>query len=262
MSSAISLKCKNIFLVHNGSIAQHIKRLEEQFPHIKHLILNPNRGYSGGLNHGLTEAFKNFDWALVLTNDSQLVNLPLIPVKAVIVAPIVYRRNTKHVDSAGGLFFPSQAKLWHCKTPEQFREASLSSNCKQYIPGTAFLLHKKVFENVGPLKEEFCIYWDDVEWSQRIKEEGFSLSLDENWTVTHGLSKTSQSNPLYSLYYFQRNRKIVSWQYCPRHKKIILCFTLLKVWIKLAMRYLQQRNYENLSYLWQVITHQHQHLPK
>lgn len=258
--SAISLNCPNIFLIHNGSETQHIENLQELFPNIKHLIINTNRGYSGGLNFGLNQAFLNYQWAIVLTNDSQLLNLPKIPDSAAIIAPKVYRRNTKQVDSIGGLFFPSQAKLWHCKTAEQFHQAA-ANTCK-YIPGTAFLIHKEIFQGVGPLQEEFCIYWDDVEWSQRIKEKGFLLDIDETWEISHGLSKTSQNKPLYSLYYFQRNRKIVSWHYCPKKQRIALCFTLLRIWLKLGLRYLNQHNYQNLAYLRQVIFHQAKHLPK
>lgn len=203
----------------------------------------------------------NYQWAIVLTNDSQLLNLPKIPSSAAIIAPKVYRRNTKQIDSIGGLFVPSKAKLWHCKTADEFQQAATSSH-RQYIPGTAFLVHKKVFQIAGPLKEELCIYWDDVEWSQRIKEKGFSLDIDENWEVTHGLSKTGQSKSLYSLYYFQRNRKIISWQYCPGKKRIELCFTLLRVWLKLGVSYFNQRNYEKLAYLRQLIFHQAKDLPK
>ncbi len=236
--------------------------MQEQFPKIKHIILHPNRGYSGGLNCGLNEAFKDFDWIIVLTNDSQLLNLPKIPDLPAIIAPKVYRRNTKHVDSLGGIFFPAKAKLWHCKTVDEFRRTGTKANYRQYIPGTAFLVHNEVFLKAGPLQEELCIYWDDVEWSQRIKENGFLLDIDQNWEVAHGLSKTGQSKALYSLYYFQRNRKIISWHYCPKRKRIALCFTLLKTWIKLGSRYLKQKNYENLKYLWQVIFDQAKDLPK
>ncbi len=221
--------------------------LRDRFPDARHLELAPNRGYSGGVNAGLELAFAESPWALLLTNDSSLVNLPEVPRDPAIVAPKILRRNTDQIDSAGGLFFPAEARLRHCRVASEFFAAG--DGALRYIPGTCFLVHRDVFERAGPLREELCIYWDDVEWSRRIAAAGFPLRVDDNWVVRHGMGKTGKSNPLYSLYYFQRNRKWISWEFAPPRARPLLLFRLSFDWTRLFMKNAWNRRWHALPHL-------------
>lgn len=227
-----------------------------EFPEIRHLVLPQNRGYAGGVNAGLAEAFKSCEWAVLLTNDSLLENLPLPPAAPAIVAPKVLRRKAELVDSLGGHFIPSRARLVHCKSGEEFDAGRTQRGVRRYIPGTAFLVHREVFEKSAGLDERLCIYWDDVEWSARIDDLGFPLLTDPGWRVLHKVGKTAHSKSLYSLFYFQRNRRIISWRYAGRGERILLSFLLLKEWLRLTARLVATRRYNDLAYLPRIVCEQ------
>lgn len=253
--SARRLGCEKVILVHNGSLERHVALLKKRFPDITHLVLPVNRGYSGGVNAGLTEAFLLSSWAILLTNDSELVNLPEIPAEPGIVAPKIFRRQTDHIDSVGGVFYPSRGKLRHCKSVEEFHRLSARFTALPYIPGTAFLVHRNVILLAGQLQENLCIYWDDVEWSQRIRKSGFTLQVDERWLARHGLSKTGASDPKYSLYYFQRNRKLISWRFTNPLLRPLLALRLALDWLRLCLRNVWRKRWSALPHLLRAVLH-------
>ena len=47
-----------LILVHNGSLKEAEGVLRERFLQIQHVVVEENRGYSGGANIGLREAFR------------------------------------------------------------------------------------------------------------------------------------------------------------------------------------------------------------
>lgn len=226
-----------------------MRALREQFPHIQHVILQENRGYAGGVNAGLRAAFEHSDWAILLTNDSSLKTLPELPQYPCIVAPRILCKNSLRVDSLGGRFIPERATLQHCKTPEEFRVAS----GYPYIPGTAFLVHREVFEKSGPLHERLCIYWDDVEWSRRIARTGYGLEIQVPWLVSNGLHKTGKGNPLYTLYYFQRNKKWICWRFSRPLMRVKLMVVLLRDWLRLGFRLAKSGRWTDMPYLLRTI---------
>jgi GT2 family glycosyltransferase len=251
--SALAHEPASLILVHNGSEARHIDELKRNFPSIDHLEIQPNAGYGAGVNAGLRRAFLSAPWAVLLTNDSELLNLPALPAAPCILAPQVFCRQTSRIDSAGGLFFPASGKLRHCRNVEEFRSAHRLKHALPYIPGTAFLLHRQIFSEIGPLREDMGLYWEDVDWSVRMFRAGKTLAVDETWHVRHGMSKTGRSNPLYSLYYFQRNRKRISWAYTPPLGRCKLAVVLLADWLRLFIKSTLRRRSELWHYYWKIL---------
>jgi GT2 family glycosyltransferase len=252
VASGLQAGCRNILLVHNGSQADHIAKLRGDFPEIRHLIIKENRGYAGGVNAGLSEAFKSCEWAVLLTNDSELESWPSIPNAPAIVAPLVFRKKADRVDSLGGHFIPGRARLRHCRGRGDFDQQA-STSVRRYIPGTAFLVHREVFESSRGLDERLCIYWDDVDWSVRIEALGFPLQVDPEWKVRHRVGKTAHGKPLYSLYYFQRNRRLISWRYARGLERVPLSVVLAGEWVRLTWRLLRSRRFGDLRYIPRII---------
>jgi GT2 family glycosyltransferase len=236
---------KDILLVHNGSEKKHIEKLQEVFPDIEHLIMPVNQGFTGGANAGLQKAFEKNDWCLFLTNDCILERIGKLPQKPGLVCPLIVSRKTENVDSIGGLFDPIKGQLFHSKSEHQF----YSSNLRKYAPGTAFFLHKSAWQQVGSFDTKLFTYWEDVDFSQRLQKFGFGISLDETWKVRHAIGKTCHKNPIYSLYYYQRNRRWISQKYCPQNQKFTLYFYLTKTYITLFFKLILRKRFQDLRLL-------------
>jgi GT2 family glycosyltransferase len=202
---------EHIYLIHNGSEDRWIKRLQERLPNIHHLVIEKNRGFTGGTNFGLSHLYKIYDWVFFQTNDCLLLNSLTPPDKPGFFAPLIFKRNTGKVDSLGGHFIPHKNQLKHCKNADEFYQKKWFH--KRYIPGTAFWLHKNIFYSVGLFDESLHTYWEDVDYSQRVLSQGLYLDIYPQTQLTHGVGKTCHKVPFYTNYLFQKNKRTISEKY-------------------------------------------------
>ena len=94
----------NCILVHNGSLPNHLIQLKNRFPEIHHLVISENKGFSGGANAGLELAFQKSEWALLITNDCELLRVNEVDLEPGIYAPLIYKRQTNEIDSLGAAY--------------------------------------------------------------------------------------------------------------------------------------------------------------
>ncbi|MEW6055465.1 MAG: glycosyltransferase [Bdellovibrionota bacterium] len=250
-----SVRSKGTFpaiLVHNGSLPEHREALLKEFSDVDHVILETNRGYSGGANFGISKGFEKAEWVVFLTNDCVLESLPHFPDQPAVLAPQILIRNTGKVDSLKGWFNPAMARLEH-----QIRldDGSRSEQWRDYAPGTAFAVHKKIWTQVGGFDESLGTYWEDVDWSQRVRRENFLIASDLEWKVNHGIGKTCRKQKFYTIYLYQRNRALVSWRYAEAGERVRLGMVLLLSWTFLGARLLAKRRFDDLRLLFQAVWH-------
>lgn len=201
-----------IIVVHNGSLPKHVDNIKSSIHDelLIHLVFNNNTGFSGGANRGLKYVFEveKYDWVLFITNDVELVNFPDFDLSPGLYAPLIYFRKLNKIDSLGGFFDPKFGKLSHNKS----FEADITRKYF-YIPGTAFLIHKSIFLNIGGFDELLHTYWEDVDFSMRVFLANQKLGIVKEIQLLHRVGKTCHDNPMYTTYLFQRNRKKISLRY-------------------------------------------------
>lgn len=208
VESAISLhSAERIHLIHNGSTAQNQQLLQDKFPGIQHHILLNNQGFTGGTNFALATVFQLSEWCLFLTNDCVLEDLATIDAPPGLYAPKIFRRNTGKVDSHGAFFAPKSLQLWH-HTENALPDAMPGQFF--YVPGTAFVMHRKVFATVGTFETALNTYWEDVDYSVKTANHGFPVAPIDGFKIRHAVGKTCHKLPHYTNYLFQRNRYRVS----------------------------------------------------
>lgn len=230
-----------IFLVHNGSEAIHIEKLKAYFPAITHLEMKTNLGYSGGLNFGLKNCFKDFERVVFVTNDVELISLPkLWPKELGFYAPKIYFRKLEKTDSLGGLFIPHLLKLIHIKNDVDFEEILKKSRSKwkiPYVPGSAFVLDREIYEQVGTIDESLHTYWEDVDFSARVYLKNLRMGVMKDLTFLHRVGKTCHQKPFYTTYLFQRNRRIVSFRYGYFFLKPLMLFFWGIPFVRLCLKF-------------------------
>lgn len=240
---------QNILLVHNGSQIQHQRKLQSEFPDVEHLVLEANKGFTGGANAGLRKAFsQKTNWVLFLTNDCELIQMGHPPAPASLAAPLIWRRKKGHIDSLGGKLNLKKAHLRHCQNSEDF----YSENDSSYIPGTAFWIHRDIFRDFS-FNENLGTYWEDVDLSLRLKKSGHKLQLAPQTEIIHAVGKTCHKDVFYTTYLFQRNRKKVCLYHAPLKQKIQVRWHLSKTWTQTAFRLGLKKDWKKLATLWQAI---------
>lgn len=202
-----------ITLLHNGSDARWVKQLQARFPNLEHIILNENRGFTGGANALIERVLVQSEWCLFLTNDVQLIKAQQ-PSQVGLVTPLIHRRKQGFIDSMGALFDPNTGRLEHCRSLDAFLRPKKSY--LQYIPGTAFWVHRDLFQSIGGYDERLGTYWEDVDYSQRVRLAGQNLLFCEKTELIHSVGKTCHKLKKYTAYLFVRNKYYVSLKYNQR----------------------------------------------
>jgi GT2 family glycosyltransferase len=218
-----------ITLLHNGSRPEVEVRLRKEFSNIQHATLPQNRGFSGGANALLNEIFKNASasWALLITNDCELLEINRAPSSCGLYAPTIFRRNTGRIDSVGGQFRPLTGHLRHLRqqTPtiaESVGRAFFGDYF--YVPGTAFYIDRESWATLKGFDESLHTYWEDVDLSVRAQKLAITVGTWPSTILKHGVGKTCHKDPFYTNHLFRRNRQIVSEKHTPTWQRFLRPF--------------------------------------
>jgi len=203
---------ETVFLYHNGSSKGVREHLINSYPGINHAFSETNSGYSGGFNSAMKWIFSTGkESALFLTNDTTID--PDAPDRcrktgaetgAGFIAPAVYYlKYPGQIDSCGGYFDRERVTLSH------YRKLPLPLFLKEesdYIPGTALWMNRDIFSRTGGMDERYHTYWEDADLSFRCHRSGIKMARCPDAEVYHGIGQTCHKKPLYTTFYFQRNR--------------------------------------------------------
>lgn len=190
-----------VVLVDNASKEPEGERLKALFPQI-HLITNSeNLGFTGGNNVGLRYALtQGFDQVLLLNNDTLVDPGFLKPLQACLQKPgygvaqplICFAQDPTTIWSAGGKW---NSLLGRAITLGDHVPLStyLPKNTElDWATGCCMLVSREVLLQVGLLPEPYFAYFEDVEWSLRIRKAGFKIGLAENSKIYHEAGAASK----------------------------------------------------------------------
>lgn len=75
-----------------------------------------------------------------------------------------------------------------------------------YVHGGAMMVPRRIIEEVGPMPEQFFLYYEEFDWSEQIKRKGYTIYYQPASLIYHKESMTTgKSSPL-KTYYLTRNR--------------------------------------------------------
>lgn len=75
-----------------------------------------------------------------------------------------------------------------------------------YAHGAAMMVSRKVLESAGPMDEGFFLYYEELDWCERIRRAGFSVWVEPRARVWHKESLTVEKLGALKTYYLNRNR--------------------------------------------------------
>ncbi len=203
-----------IIVVDNGSADDSVPRLRDEFPTITILEAGENLGFTGGNNLGLTHATGEF--LLLLNNDTEVAVDFLEPMVAAARAnPDVGAMSPRirffdHPDTlqyAGA--HPTDMRRgrggwrgWGDQDTGQYTapEETLAAH------GAAFFIRRSAMEQVGMLDEALFIFYEELDWSRRLRDAGWRILFVPGSVVFHKESMTTGKVSPFRTYYMSRNR--------------------------------------------------------
>ena len=186
-----------IILIDNESNFKELKALKKQFKEIVTFSNQHNLGFCKANNQAIKYAIKNnFELVMLLNNDTEVDKNFIDPLINKIkkdnsvgaVQPLIMNYNKRDsVWSAGGYINKFFGYTSTIKNPN--RNLGLD-----WVTGCCILLKADIIKKVGLIDENFFAYYEDVDWSFRIKDLGYSLNLVNTSLVYHHGSKSSENS--------------------------------------------------------------------
>ncbi len=193
----------SIIVVDNESQKESAEKLKSNFPNITLLPQKKNLGFTGanniGIKYGLT---LNAEYIMLLNNDTiapknfidpLLMTLHSNPHIAAVQPKIMFHNNLNKVWNAGGIYYPLNAStriIGHNQTDtEKYNEFKYVD----WITGCCILLKSEIITEVGLLNEHFFAYYEDVDWSLRIRKLGYLLAYNPTLPIYHKIGASSKN---------------------------------------------------------------------
>lgn len=186
-----------------------------------------NRGYAFGVNRGL-EYFYNegFDGFVVLNNDilfsksfkreviTSFSKFEAFTGKIYYAKGFEYHKHYKKEDLgkviwfAGGYIDWKNIYVFHRGVDEVDNGQYDNLEETEFITGCLFAFSRKVFEKVGYWDEKFFLYWEDADYSVRVKKVGFFLVYNPRLVIYHKNAQSTQGPGSKIHIFYQRKGRL------------------------------------------------------
>jgi len=194
------LEYKNwkVILVDNESNFEKINKIKSDFNKVEVIESKENLGFASANNIGIKYAIKNkIEYLMLLNNDTEVNKKFLAPLLNSFkndnllgaVQPLIMNYNNRaKVWNAGGYLnnffgFPY--------TNNKIKNKNLQID---WITGCCIVLKTKVIKKAGLIDEDFFAYYEDVDWSLRIKKLGYKLGVVDSSVIFHHGTKSSNNS--------------------------------------------------------------------
>ena len=226
LDSLASLEYTNyrVLVVDNGSMDDSVTRIRAAHPDVPIMETGRNLGFSGGCNVGVRRALEEgTDYIRLLNNDTTVDPQALSAMVAVAEADprvgaigsvLYYLDNPKDIQAWGG----GRVCFWSGRTRHHL--GPVPNARLHYLTAASILLRRRALEEVGLLDENtFYMYWEDTDFSFRLRKAGWRLAVADQSIVLHREhAATGKGSPLLDYYFnesavrfFRRYASIPAW---------------------------------------------------
>ncbi len=251
-----------VIVVDNASEENPASFFEKQYPEVKFLRSPQNLGFAGGNNLGLTLAlgeylfFVNNDVELVPGCIEQLIQLFQNQPKAGIISPLICYHPSEATPPVIPLIqyagmtqvspFTGRNRTLGDRTPDQGQYKAPQRTA--YAHGAAMMVPRKVLDQVGPMWDGFFLYYEELDWCERIRQAGFEVWVEPRARVWHKESLTVKKMGTTKIYYLTRNRILFMRRNFDGIRLAVFWFFLLLVaFPKNSLQFLFKRDFQSLK---------------
>lgn len=250
-----------LLLVDNGLLEDSTARYQQHHSLVKVINSKENLGFAGGNNLAIKQA--KGDYILLLNNDTivpanfldSMVQLMKNEPKAGIVSPKIY-----FYDSPNTLQYAGTNTV-NFRTGRGDDPAKYSQDKGQYnemkkvsmAHGACMLIRKAVFEDIGLLSEAYFLYYEELDFCERTRQNGWDIYFMPDSYIHHRESSSvGKFSPLKTHYMFRNRwlfiRKFGGINYWP----FLLYFLTVSIPLNI-FRFLKKGNWKHIQALWDAV---------
>ncbi len=252
-----------IIVVDNASSPNPVPAWQKQYPEVIFIRSEINLGFAGGNNLGIKHA-KGYYVFLVNPDtefESNLVELlahTLDENKQVgMVSPkILYYDQPGLIQYAGftPMNYLTGQNVCLGELEEDHGQYDGVTGKTGYIHGAAMMVKRSAIEKAGLMAENFFLYYEELDWCERINKKGFESWVNLNAAIQHKESVSVGKNSALKEYYMNRNRILFQRKhasvgaYC-----IFILYFLFLVTPRNLLLYIKHKQYSFIPLLFRAI---------
>ena len=147
-----------------------------------------NEGFSKANNQGIKYSIKHgFDYVLLLNNDTLIKN-DLIDsliqqsstLNQKIIQPLILNYDGSKIWNAGGKINNFFGTFQTLEKGKGFKNFKRNRTYTDWFTGCCVLIKVEIFNHVGYFDERFFAYYEDIDYSIRLKKMGYSIAVMTN----------------------------------------------------------------------------------
>jgi GT2 family glycosyltransferase len=251
-----------IIVVDNASKEDPAQQILAEFPTVRYIPSDRNLGFAGGNNLGVAVA--QGEYLFFINNDTELTNTCIDRLSNFLdehpgcgaVSPLI----CYFKEGAAGEDIIQYAGMTPVSKTTA-RNTTLGSGSLDkgqysvptetaYVHGAAMMVPKHVVEEVGTMAEHFFLYYEELDWCERIKRAGYGVWIDPRAKIYHKESASvGQSSPL-KTYFLNRNRILFVARNYPASKVLFGGYMWFVVAPKMTLNYVFNLDWANLKAFW------------
>jgi GT2 family glycosyltransferase len=258
-----------IIVVDNGSKTDYTLDWRTKYPDIKFIRSEQNLGFAGGNNLGIAQA--TGDYLFFVNNDTEfttgltdiLVEVTDANPKVGLASPKIKYYNDKSLIQYAGY---TPMNFYTCRNScIGLREKDTGqydhiTGPTAYCHGAAMMVRKQAIEKAGMMNENFFLYYEEVDWCERIKEAGYQAWVCTDALIYHKESVSVGKKSRLKEYFMNRNRILFIRRNAPLFKMVVFyVYFILLVTPRNVLAYLKDKNYSFIPMLfkatWWNLTH-------
>lgn len=216
----------HILLVDNGSTDGSEAILREQFPGIDIIQTGGNLGFAGGNNVGIKYALeREAEYIWLLNNDTVVDGNALTALvgeleqnagAGIAVSKIYYFSRPETIWFAGGIWSPAGHLAVHRGLDEEEAGQYAAVAETDFATGCSLLFRSSLISQIGYLKEDYFLYWEDVDWCVTARASGCKILYVPASMVWHKVSTSVENNSAVQNYYYFRSGLLFYGRHAPK----------------------------------------------
>ena len=263
ISSSNDYEKIEIIVVDNGSSVNTIPKLALDFPHVTFIRSEINLGFAGGNNIGIQKA--KGEYLFLVNNDTEFTpgliktlvdQLTANAIIGVISPKILYWENKDILQYAGYSnmnYVTARNKCIGLNEIDHGQYNNLTGNTA-YAHGAAMMIRKEVVYKAGLMSENFFLYYEELDWFERIRKAGFEIWVCMQASIYHKESMSIGKKSTLKEYFMNRNRILFIRRNAGLGTIILFYFYFLIVVVpKNIIQYIRQNNYSSIPVFFRAI---------
>lgn len=255
-----------VLVVDNASADNPSQIFQERFPEVKFIRSAQNLGFAGGNNLALPHATGSF--LFFVNNDAELTDGCIARLvqhldsteRAGIVSPMIcYHPSTAYRPPSTVHRLPLIQYVGMPRVNPFTGRSNMEGNGQEhrgqypeafttgYAHGAAMMMPRNVLDVVGPMREDYFLYYEEVDWCERLHQAGYSVWVEPRAMVWHKESMTMAELGTRKTYYVTRNRILFMRRHFGGWRFVL--FTLFLIFVTIPsnlFRYIRKGEWGNM----------------